>query len=323
MRHYIAAMLAGAALAFSTVCGHAADYPTAPVKVVVPYPAGGLVDIVMRVVGERLSAELKQQFIIESRPGAGGTIAGASVARANPDGYTLLAITDSHATNPLAFKSLPYDSIADFAPIGLIGNSPLILAVHKSVEAKSVKEFIALARQKSNAPLSYGSIGFGSAAHLAGEVFRVRAGGIELLHVPFKGGAPAVNDLVAGHINSMFLSPIVSIPHIQSGTLVPLGLAASTRFPLLPDVMTLKELGYPMEAGYWVGLVAPAKTPPDVIKTLEAALARVLSEQPVRQRLTEIGLVVTPKNAEAFGIYIQEQTTFWKEFTRDNSVKFN
>jgi tripartite-type tricarboxylate transporter receptor subunit TctC len=318
--------LRGAALLLLALCAsampvRAADYPAGPVRIVVPYPAGGLVDIVMRVVSERLSQDLGQQFIVESRVGAGGTIATGSVARAEPDGYTLLAITDSHATNPLAFKDLPYDSIADFAPIGLIGHSPLVLTVHPSVPARSVREFVALAKQKASPPLSYGSIGYGSAAHLAGEVFRARAG-VELVHIPYKGGAPAVNDLVAGHINAMFLSPIVSAPHIKSGALIALGIAAADRFPSLPDVITMKEAGYPMEAGYWVGLVAPAKTPKAVTGVLEQALARVLAKPELRTRLTEIGLVVTPKDAKAFGDYIVEQTRFWKEFTEANNIKF-
>jgi tripartite-type tricarboxylate transporter receptor subunit TctC len=318
MRAAALALLLGLAGIGSAFAG---DYPTAPVRVVVPYPAGGLVDIVMRVVAERLSRNLGQQFVIESRVGAGGTVATGLVARAEPDGYTLLAITDSHATNPLAFKDLPYDSIADFAPIGLVGRSPLMLMVHPSVPARTVQEFVALARQRAATPLSYGSIGYGSAAHLAGEVFKARAG-VELVHIPYKGGAPAVNDLVAGHINSMFLSPIVSIPHIKAGALVPLAIAATERFPSLPDVATMQEAGVPMEAGYWVGLVAPAKTPAPIVATLERTLQRVLAQDDVQARLTELGLVVTPKNATQFESYIVEQTKFWRQFTEQNHIKF-
>lgn len=318
--------LRAAALALLTLFpageAHAGDYPSAPVRIVVPYPAGGLVDIVMRIVGDRLSQDLGQQFLIESRVGAGGTIATGSVARAEPDGYTLLAITDSHATNPLAFKNLPYDSIADFAPIGLIGHSPLILIVHPSVPARSVQEFVALAKQNAATPLSYGSIGYGSASHLAGEVFKARTG-VALTHIPYKGGAPAVNDLVAGQINAMFLSPIVSAPHIKKGALIALGVAASARFPSLPDVVTMKEAGVPMEAGYWVGLVAPAKTPATVVSILERALARVLEQDDTRSRLSDIGLVVTHMNAKSFGDYIIEQTKFWRDFTQKNEIKFD
>ncbi|QDW40546.1 tripartite tricarboxylate transporter substrate binding protein [Bradyrhizobium sp. KBS0727] len=300
-----------------------AEYPNSPIKVTVPYPAGGLVDIVMRVVCEAMSAELHQPFIIESRPGAGGTIATSSVARADADGYTLLAITDSHATNPLAFKNLPYDSLKDFAPIGLIGNAPVILSVHKSVPVKSVKEFVELARKEVEAPLTYGSVGYGSASHLAVELFKARVGGIDLLHVPYKGGAPAINDLVAGHIKSMFVSPIVSMQHIQSGTLVPLAIAAKTRFPLLPDVMTMEEAGFPMEAGYWTGLVAPAKTPAYIVGILAEALQRVLERDDIRKRLAEIGLVISYKKPAEFTHFIADQTEFWKSFAAQSNVKFN
>jgi tripartite-type tricarboxylate transporter receptor subunit TctC len=300
---------------------HAADYPAGPVRVVVPYPAGGLVDIVMRIVADRLSHELGEQFVVQSVVGAGGTVATSLVARAAPDGYALLAITDSHATNPLAFKDLPYDSIADFAPIGLIGRSPLFLTVHPSVPARSVQEFVALAKQRSDAPLTYGSIGYGSAPHLATEVFKARAN-INLVHIPYKGGAPAINDLVAGHINAMFVSPVSLMPHLKSGALIALGAASAERFPALPDVITMEEAGYPMEAGYWVGLVAPAHTPDAIIATLEHTLARVLGEDEVRNRLTDIGFVVAPKGAKAFGAYITEQTKFWKEFTDKNGIKF-
>jgi tripartite-type tricarboxylate transporter receptor subunit TctC len=184
-----------------------------------------------------------------------------------------------------------------------------------------VQEFVALARQRAATPLSYGSIGYGSAAHLAGEVFKARAS-VELVHIPYKGGAPAVNDLVAGHINLMFLSPIVSIPHIKAGALVPLAIAATERFPSLPDVVTMQEAGVPMEAGYWVGLVAPAKTPAPVVAILERTLQHVIAEDDVQARLTELGLVVTPKNAKEFESYIIEQTKFWREFTEQNHIKF-
>ena len=309
-------------LAFGASMAEAADYPAAPIKVIVPYPAGGLVDIVMRVVSQRMAAELHQPVVVESKVGAGGTIASTFVARADPDGYTLLAITDSHTTNPLAFSNLPYDSIADFSPIGLIGGAPLVLAVNNSVPARTVKEFVALANENKERPLTYGSLGVGSAAHLAGEVFKIRAS-VDLLHVPYKGGAPAVNDLVAGHIKSMFLTPIVSMPHVQSGSIMLLAIAAKTRFPLLPDVPTMQEAGYPMEAGYWVGLVAPAKTPANIIAVLDESLHQALADEGLRQRLTDIGLLVSYKDSKEFGGYIAGEMKYWKEFVSSNRIKMN
>ena len=241
----IAACLSLAAMA-GIVRAQDTDYPTRPIRVIVPYPAGGLVDLITRVVAERLAASLGQQFVIESRAGANGTIATASVAHAEPDGYTLLMITDSHGVNPLFYKTLSYDSVKDFAPIGLIGKSPMVLTVQVSVPARTVAELVALARANPGT-LTYGSIGVGSASHLAGELFKVRAG-VDLVHVPYRGGAPAVNDLIAGHLKTMFLTPVSGLPHIRSGRLAPLAIAAPQRFELMPDVPTMAEAGVPLEA---------------------------------------------------------------------------
>ena len=304
---------AGAALAQD------ADYPSRPVRVVVPYPAGGLVDLITRVVIERMAASLGQQFIVESRAGANGTIATALVAHADPDGYTLLMITDSHGVNPLFYKNLSYDSAKDFAPIGLIGKSPLVLTVHVSVPARTVAELIALARAAPGT-LSYGSIGVGSASHLAGELFKVRAG-VDMLHVPYRGGAPAVNDLIAGHLKTMFLSPVSGLPHIKAGRLAPLAIAAADRFELMPEVPTMAEVGVPMEVGYWVGMAAPAATPPAIIAKLEKALAAAVATPETRQRLTEMGAVVTPLGAQAFGAFIRNDLKYWADFVAQAKIK--
>ena len=295
------------------------DYPARPVKVVVPYPAGGLVDLITRVVTERVAASLGQQFVIESRAGANGTIATASVAHAEPDGYTLLMITDSHAVNPLFYKNLSYDSVKDFAPIGLIGKSPMVLTVHVSVPARTVKELIGLARADPGS-LSYGSIGLGSASHLAGEMFKLRAG-VDMLHVPYRGGAPAVNDLIAGHLKTMFLTPVSGLPHIQAGKLAPLAIAAPARFELMPDVPTMAEAGVPLEAAYWVGMAAPAATPPAVIAKLEKAMSEATAATDVRGRLTQMGAVVTPLAPAAFGDFIRADLKAWADFVAESKIK--
>jgi len=287
--------------------------------VVVPYPAGGLVDLITRVVAERVAASLGQQFVIESRAGANGTIATASVAHAEPDGYTLLMITDSHAVNPLFYKNLSYDSVKDFAPIGLIGKSPMVLTVHVSVPARTVKELIGLARADPGS-LSYGSIGLGSASHLAGEMFKLRAG-VDMLHVPYRGGAPAVNDLIAGHLKTMFLTPVSGLPHIQAGKLAPLAIAAPARFELMPDVPTMAEAGVPLEAAYWVGMAAPAATPPAVIAKLEKALSEATAASDVRGRLTQMGAVVTPLAPVAFGEFIRADLKAWADFVAESKIK--
>ena len=323
MRHFLAGLAALVLLLCVQIDGRAtaqeADYPARPVKVVVPYPAGGLVDLITRVVTERLAASMGQQFVIESRAGANGTIATASVAHAEPDGYTLLMITDSHAVNPLFYKNLSYDSVKDFAPIGLVGKSPMVLTVHVSVPARTVKELIASARADPGS-LSYGSIGLGSASHLAGEMFKLRAG-VDMLHVPYRGGAPAVNDLIAGHLKTMFLTPVSGLPHIQAGKLAPLAIAAPARFELMPGVPTMAEAGVPLEAAYWVGMAAPAATPPAVIAKLEKALSEATAATEVRGRLTQMGAVVTPLGVAAFGDFIRADLKAWADFVAESKIK--
>jgi tripartite-type tricarboxylate transporter receptor subunit TctC len=323
MRHFLAGLAALVLVVCVQIGGRAiaqeADYPARPVKVVVPYPAGGLVDLITRVVTERLAASMGQQFVIESRAGANGTIATASVAHAEPDGYTLLMITDSHAVNPLFYKNLSYDSVKDFAPIGLIGKSPMVLTVHVSVPARTVKDLIASARADPGS-LSYGSIGLGSASHLAGEMFKLRAG-VDMLHVPYRGGAPAVNDLIAGHLKTMFLTPVSGLPHIQAGKLAPLAIAAPARFELMPDVPTMAEAGVPLEAAYWVGMAAPAATPPAVIAKLEKALSEATAASDVRARLTQMGAVVTPLGVAAFGDFIRADLKAWADFVAESKIK--
>jgi len=321
MRRLVAALVCAGALTCASASGVAAQeaYPSHPIRVVVPYPAGGLVDLVTRVVTDRMAQKLGQQFIVESRAGANGTIATAYVAHADADGYTLLMITDSHGVNPLFYKDLSYDSIKDFAPIGLVGKSPLALTVHVSVPARTVAELIALARA-SPGTLTYGSIGVGSASHLAGELFKVRAG-VEMVHVPYRGGAPAVNDLIAGHLKTMFLSPVSGLPQIKAGRLAALAIAAPRRFPLMPDVPTMAEAGVPMEVGYWVGMAAPAATPPGVVAKLERTLAQVVAEPDVQKRLTEMGVVMTPLGGHAFGDFIRADLKGWADFAVKAKLK--
>jgi tripartite-type tricarboxylate transporter receptor subunit TctC len=296
------------------------SYPNRPVKMIVAFPVGGLLDTVSRIVGEKLSAKFGQQFIIESRPGAGGTLATSAVARAEPDGYTLMMINDNHAVNPSVFKTIPYDTFKDFAFIGFVGSAPMVLTVNAKVPARSVKELIALAKAKPGA-LSYASVGPGSASHLAGELFTAKTG-INMLHVPYKGGAPAITDLVAGHVNSMFLTAVIGMQQMKAGTLAPLAIAAPARFEMLPEIMTMAEAGYPLEAAYWFGLVAPAGTPPAVHAKLEAALAEALALPDLRKRMTEMGAVVRPLGSKDFADYIRAEGAKWSGVITQNKIKF-
>jgi tripartite-type tricarboxylate transporter receptor subunit TctC len=272
-------------------------YPSRPVRIIVAFPVGGLLDTVSRIVGDKLTMVLGQQFIIESRPGAGGTLATAAVARAEPDGYTLMMINDNHAVNPSVFKNIPYDSVKDFAPIGFVGSAPMALSANARLPVRTVQDLIELTRQQPG-KISYASVGIGSASHLAGELFAAKAG-VRMLHVPFRGGAPALNDLVAGHVDTMFVTAVVGGQHMKTGALTPLALAAAARFETLPEVPTMAEAGYPLEAAYWFGLAAPAGTPQAVLARLESALTQVLTMPDLRKRMTEMGAVVTPLGSRA------------------------
>jgi tripartite-type tricarboxylate transporter receptor subunit TctC len=295
-------------------------YPSRPVRIIVAFPVGGLLDTVSRVVGDKLTVVLGQQFIIESRPGAGGTLATAAVARAEPDGYTLMMINDNHAVNPSVFKNIPYDSVKDFAPIGFVGSAPMALSANARLPVRTVPDLIELARQQPG-KISYASVGIGSASHLAGELFAAKAG-VRMLHVPFRGGAPAINDLVAGHVDTMFVTAVVGGQHMKTGALTPLALAASARFETLPEVPTMAEAGYPLEAAYWFGLAAPAGTPPAVLARLESALTQVLAMPDLRKRMTEMGAVVTPLGSRQFGDYIRAEMDKWADVIVQNGIRF-
>ena len=296
-------------------------YPARPVRIIVAFPVGGLLDTVSRIVGDKLTMVLGQQFIIESRPGAGGTLATAAVARAEPDGYTLMMINDNHAVNPSVFKNIPYDSVKDFAPIGFVGSAPMALSANARLPVRTVQDLIELARQQPG-KISYASVGIGSASHLAGELFAAKAG-VRMLHVPFRGGASAINDLVAGHVDTMFVTAVVGGQHMKTGALTPLALAASARFETLPEVPTMAEAGYPLEAAYWFGLAAPAGTPPAVLARLESALTQVLAMPDLRKRMTEMGAVVTPLGSRQFGDYIRTEMDKWADVIVQNSIRFD
>ena len=318
MRSFVAGAVAALAVLGASPAV-AQDYPTRPVKIIIAFPVGGLLDTISRVVGEKLSTVLGQQFIIEARPGAGGTIATAAVARSDPDGYTLMMINDNHALNPSVFKNMTYDSVKDFAPIGFVGSTPLVLVANPKVAANDAKGLVALAKEKPGT-ITYASVGLGSAPHLAGEIFS-SAAGIKMQHVPYRGGAPALNDLIAGHVDTQFMSPVIGLQHIQDGKLKALALAANKRLDLLKDVPTMTEQGYPVEAGYWFGLVAPAATPPAIVAKLEKALAETLADAQVNKRLTDMGAVVTPLNSQQFGDYIKSEITKWADVITKNNVK--
>lgn len=297
------------------------NYPNRPVKILIGFPAGGLLDTVARIVGEKLTSLMGQQFIIEARAGAGGSLATGALAKSEPDGYTVMMVNDNHALNPATMKSLPYDSVKDFQMIGFVGYTPLVFVAHPSLPIKDVKGLVELAKKDPTA-LNYGSVGPGSASHLAGEMLNGSAG-IKLQHIPYRGGAPAMIDLLAGHVKTMFLSPVIGLRNVEANKLTGLAVASDTRLDILPNLPTMKEAGYPLEASYWFGLMAPAKTPPAVIAKLETALAETLAMPDVRKRFADLGAVVQPLNSKQFTSYVDAELVKWADVVKKAGIQPN
>jgi len=289
-----------------------AEYPTHPVTLVVAFTPGGPSDVLARIVGKKLAELLGQPFVIENRPGAGGNIAAEVVARAAPDGHTLLMGNNSIlTTNASLYKKLGYDAEKDFAPISLIGAQANILVVNPALPVKSMAELIALARAQPG-KLNFASSGYGAAAHLAGELFKTEAH-IEIQHVAYKGAAPALQDVIAGHVHMMFATAASVIGHIHSGLVRPLAVTTLTRTAVLPEIPTVAELGLPgFNATTWHGLVAPAGTPRDVIAALHRATVTALADPEVRKSLGDLGVDIAGSSPEEFAAYIKSEIPKWR-----------
>jgi tripartite-type tricarboxylate transporter receptor subunit TctC len=303
-------LLVASMAALNPVAALAQAYPAKPIRIVVPYPAGGAVDIVARNIGQPLSEALKQPVIVENRPGASANIGMEMVAKSPADGYVLLMASNGIATNMALFPNLAFDGRRDFAPVARIGYAPLVIVVPASSPAKSLKDLIAMAKAEPG-KLTYASAGNGSSGHLAGELLK-SAAKIDVLHVPYKGGAPALADLLGERISFMPINPVEVIANIRAGKLRALAVGSDKRVPLLPDVPTVAEAGLPgYEATVWWGLVAPAATPPDVVRTLNAETNKALADPAVAGKLAELGVVITPGTPEQFGAFIRAQAELW------------
>jgi tripartite-type tricarboxylate transporter receptor subunit TctC len=299
---------------------HAQPYPIRPVKIVVPYAAGGAVDIVARTIGQPLAEAVKQPVIVDNRPGASANIGMEMVAKAAPDGYTLLLASNGIATNMALFPQVTFDGRRDFAPIAKIGYAPLVIVVPASSTAKSLKDLMAMAKAEPG-KLTYASAGNGSSGHLAGELLK-SAAKVDVLHVPYKGGAPAITDLLGERISFMPINPVEVIAHIRAGRLRALAVASDKRFPLLPDVPTAAEAGLPgYEASVWWGLVAPAKTPPGIVRQLNAETNKVLANPGIANKLGDLGVAVTPGTPEQFAAFIESQTGLWSGVVKSSGIK--
>jgi len=298
----------------------AADYPSRPIHLIVPFAAGGGNDTVARLVGQGLTAELGQPVVIDNRPGAGGVVGAEAAAHAAPDGYTLfLGGVGSHAINPSLHEHLGYDPVKDFTPISLIASAPLVLVVHPSVPATSVHELVALAKAKPGA-LNYASNGNGSSSHLAAAMFASMTG-VDLVHVPYKGLAPALGDLLSGQVQLMFSSVVAILPHVKAGKLRALAVSSKERLSLLPDLPTVSEAGVPnYQTSSWYGILAPAGTPPDAVARLNAAIVKVVAQPHVRQALAQEGADPVGSTPAAFGAFIQSERERLGEVIRTAKV---
>ena len=301
----------------------AAEYPARPVTLVVAFTPGGPSDVIARILGKRLHDMLGQPFVIENRPGAGGNIAAEAVAHAAPDGYTLLMGNNSIlATNASLYKKLNYDPERDFLPISLIGSQANILVVNPSVPATSMAELIALAKAKPR-QLNYASSGHGAAAHLAGELFRTEAK-VDIVHVAYKGAGPALQDVVAGHVQMMFATAASAVGLIRDGKVRPLAVTTSKRTALLPDLPTVAELGLPgFDATTWHGLVAPAGTSKEIIGALHHATVTALNDPDVRKSLMDLGVDIVGSTPKDFEAYIQSEVPKWAAVVKASGARID
>jgi tripartite-type tricarboxylate transporter receptor subunit TctC len=289
----------------------AADYPVRPVTLVVAFTPGGPSDVLSRIVGKKLEQLLGQPFVIENRPGAGGNVAAEQVARAPADGHTLLMGNNSIlATNAALYKKINFDPEADFAPISLIGSQANILVVNPQLPVRSMAELIAYAKANPG-KVNYASSGHGAAAHLAAELFKAEAK-IDIVHVPYKGAAPALQDVIAGHVQMMFATAASVVPHIQSGKVRPLAVTTLKRTAVFPELATVDELGLKgFDATTWHGLVTPSRTPKDVVATLHRATVAALADAAVRKSLGDLGVDIVGNTPEEFNAYIKAEIPKW------------
>jgi len=308
----LAAVAAGQAQAQSA-------WPSRPIRFVAVFPPGGSVDQVARILAQPLSQQLGQNVIVENKGGASGSIGTAAVASAQPDGYTFAVVFDTHGVNPSLIPNLPYDTRRDLTPVILVGTSAMVLATNSASEYKTFADVVAASKAKKN--VSYGSIGSGSLGHLAMALL-AKNGGLDLTHVPYKGGGPLMQDAVAGHIPLSIGSVFVTKPHLDSKRMRPLAVTTSQRTPELPDVPTVAESGFPgFDAPAWWAVLAPARTPPDIVRRMNEELNKALRSPDVASRLSGQGITVVGGTPEVARTFIDRQIDTWALVVRDNNIK--
>jgi tripartite-type tricarboxylate transporter receptor subunit TctC len=319
MKTILAAALSLVAFALPA---HAQNFPNRPIKIIVPFGPGGFTDVVARILQKELGASIGQPIIIENKPGAGSTIGTAEVAKAKPDGYTLVMISTTHVITPHLYKGMPYDPIKDFAPVMKLGEGPYVLVTHPSLPAKNVAELIALAKAEPN-KIDYASSGNGSSQHLVGALFATMAGA-PITHVPYKGSSGAMNDLLGGQVKLSFVGMPNALPNLANGKLRALAVTTRKRSPDLPDVPTLDEAGVPgYDATIWLALLAPPGTPRDIVQKLHSEVTRVLSTPESRKLMSSAGVDVATSTAEELARLMQSELDRWGKVVRDTGATVN
>jgi len=309
--------------AVSPSLAHAQSYPNKTIRMIVPFPAGGATDIVARLVAQKLGDAIGQQVIVDNRGGAAGTIGSDLAAKSPPDGYTILIGTSStHAIAQSLYAKLPYDSIKDFTPVVGIATATIVLSMHPSVPAKTVKELIVLAKAKPDA-LSFASSGSGGVSHLVGEMFKAQAG-VQMLHIPYKGDAPALADLVGGQVSLEFGTALSFLPYIQSGRLKALAVTSLRRSQVMPDVPTVAESGLKgFEALQWFGVFAPAGTRAEVVTRLNTEIVKILQTADMRERLTKLASEVMADSPEQFAVFQKAEIAKWARVVKDSGARID
>ena len=300
----------------------AQNYPARPIRMIVPFSPGGATDVPARIVAQRLSEALGQQVIIDNRPGAGSMLGAEAVAKASPDGYTLLLTATTHVISASLYTKLPYDAVRDFAPVMLIGSGPNVLTVHPSLPAKSVRELIALAKARPN-KIDYASSGNGSAQHLFGALFMSMAN-ITMMHIPYKGSAPAITDLISGQVSVGFPGIALVLPHSRAGRLRALAVTSEKRSKAMPEVPAIAEVGVPgYAATLWSGLLAPKSTPPEVIQKLYDEIAKLLRLPDVESTFLATGTDVTISTPDQFGQFLKAEYDKWGKVVKAVDARVN
>ena len=312
--------LCGSLLALSAAAAAAQGYPNRPVKIIVPFGAGGFTDVVARILGQRLGSAMGASFVVENRPGAGSTIGTDQVAKAAPDGYTLVMISSTHVISPWIYKSIPYDPIKSFAPVSKLVDSAYVLAIHPKLAANNVKEFIALAKAQPDT-IHYASSGNGSTQHLMGGLF-VSMTGARLQHVPYRGSNLAMTDLIGGVVQSSFAGVTNVLPQAASGKLKALAVTTAKRIPQMPDVPTLQEAGVPgYDASNWLALLAPAGTPQDIVLRLNAEIGKLMAQPEVQKSLFDAGVQVSLSTPQALTQLMLDEHVKWGKIVQEAGIR--